>query len=527
MSLRSRLPRPARGHVGLAVLSGLVSALAFPPLPLWALAFVGPVPLLLALRSLAGRRGDPPRGGLGQALVLGYVAGLAYFLGTMWWIAFVRSPFVTIPWLLPVSMVAAVLYVGLFWALLAGLVYAAFRWLRIPPEIAAPALWVASDYLRSLSEMAFPWSYLGSALAASLPLLQMASLLGVWTLTAHAVLTSVLFLRMVELRAGWRRRGAGAWALLLLLGPYFWGLAILGRPSPRGELYVGAVQPNVDMFTKWSAETRDQTYDLLVARSREVERERPDLLVWPETALPCYPSADAACARWISGVALEAGTYLLFGHPDRADAEDGGRTYRNAVTLADPRGRFLASYAKRHLVPFSERLPWEDRIPGLDRVELGQADFSPGNDWTIFEVGGKRRFGAVVCYEITFPAACRELVRRGAQFLVNVTNDAWFGKTSAPYQHAQMAQVRAVETRVWVVRSANTGVSLFADPRGRVVQSLPLGTAGGLLQEIAMREETSLYLRVGDVLPRACLGFAAAVAALAAVRARREKRARA
>jgi apolipoprotein N-acyltransferase len=518
----------SRGSILLAVLAGALCALAFPPLPLYAVVFVGPLPLLLVIRRMAGGRGAPPAGSARHAALLAYVAGVAFFGGTLYWIANVRSNTVSIPWLMAVSMVASVLYVAAYWAVFGALLHVALRRLRLPLWVAAPPLWVACEYLRSLSELGFPWSYLGTALAGSIPLLQTASLLGVWGMSFHAVLVSAVLHRVAVTRGGWRRRATALAALLLLLVPWFWGRSVAERDLGEPDLYVGVAQPNVDTRVKWERGRRSVSFDALMEVSESLAAASPDLVVWPETSVPCYPSADPGCLGWIRLAARDLGTYLLAGYPELAGVtERGVQRYHNRVGLYDPNGERQGRYAKRRLVPFSEAMPYEDVIPGFDRIELGQSDFTPGPWRTVFDMGG-RRFGVLICYEIIFPGQCRDLVRRGAGFLVNVTNDAWFGRTSAPYQHAQMAQVRAAETRVWVVRSANTGISLFADPHGRIVQHLPLDEAGGLLQEIRSRPEgETLYLKVGDILPRVCLALAGLVAGAGLAGAARDRRRRA
>jgi apolipoprotein N-acyltransferase len=225
------------------------------------------------------------------------------------------------------------------------------------------------------------------------------------------------------------------------------------------------------------------------------ESPTADMVVWPETAVPFHIKYQPAAFDEIGRLAAWKDVYLLFGVPDfERRGED--ISFFNSALLLGPEGTLHGEYRKIHLVPFGEMIPFEDRLSWLKRIDLGEGDFSPGKAYTVFEIDGSR-FGVAICFESIYPELVRELVRRGANFVVNITNDEWFGASLGPYQHAQMAVMRAVEFRVGLARCANTGISMFVDPYGRILSRTELFKRRILTDGVAVGGRGTVYARIG------------------------------
>lgn len=249
-----------------------------------------------------------------------------------------------------------------------------------------------------------------------------------------------------------------------------------------------------------------KTLDIYRELTREAARQRPELVVWPEAAVPFLLQADPRRAQ-IEALAREVGASLLVGAPDVQAGQP-----RNSAFLIGPNGRLLGRYDKRHLVPFGEYVPLSRLLFFVDPLAGGAiGQFSPGREATVFATPSGR-FGVVICYEAIFPEEVRDLFRGGADFLVNIINDAWFGRSAAPVQHLAMAAFRAVENRAFLIRAANTGISAIVAPDGRIVQASELFTTAVLAGTITPCAGVSLYTRYGDLFAWGTVGIALAVA---------------
>jgi apolipoprotein N-acyltransferase len=245
--------------------------------------------------------------------------------------------------------------------------------------------------------------------------------------------------------------------------------------------------------------------------TREAARSRPALIAWPETAAAIYLRGDPELASRLTALSAELDTPLLIGSVDRQDRPPG--KFLNSAFLLTRQG-ITAKYDKMHLVPFGEYVPLGWLIGFVRSWAEFISDFAAGKTETIFPLTGAP-FGTVICYEVIFPELFREFVAGGARFMVNITNDAWFGETSGPWQHLGMLPLRAVEHRVSIARAANTGVSAFVEPSGRITASLPLFERGTLHHRVTLRARSTLYTRLGDWLAYGCLALVAAVFGLA------------
>lgn len=498
-------PEMSRGlRFALAAASGILCMAAFPPWDVGPVAFVGLAPLFLALE------GAPPR----QAAWLGYTSGLCFYLGTIWWVINTMTTYGRMP--LPLSLVALVLLCGI----LAGYT-AAFTWLLsagrhrlrlsrgIVPPVAA-GVWTALEFLRTYLFSGFPWALFGYSQYQQPTIRLLASAFGVYGISALLILVNGT-VADVLVRA-WRppdkeRRWQGAWlpvglTCLALIGTMGYARGIWRDPTGGPSVRVALLQGNIDQSLKWERSYQTATLDRYERLARRVVEEQPALIVWPETALPFFlrrePELGPRVQRFIAG----AGVPTLTGSPDLA--ED-GLLYNTAFFLGGD-GEIRGRYSKRHLVPFGEYVPLQTIFFFLDKLVVGIGDFGRGRAATVFSLDGVR-FSVMICYEVIFPGEVRDFVQGGAALLVNITNDAWFGRSGAPYQHLAMAAMRAVEHGTYLVRAANTGVSAVIAPTGDILAQTELFTEAVLLGTIRPRQGQTLYTRYGDILGWLCLVF--------------------
>jgi len=513
------LDQPRAGRLALAVGSGLLLAVAFPPWDVGGLAFAALVPLFLALE------GSRP----GQAAWLGYASGLSFYLATIWWVINTMTTYGRMP--LPLSILALLLLGGVlaaYTAAFAWLLAAGRGWLRMPralEPLCAAGLWVALEWLRGYLFSGFPWALLGYTQYRQPTVRLLAAAVGVYGISALLVLVNGTLAGLFYLLVA-SGEGRGRWraAILPVTVTVLAGLATVGYarglwrdPTGGAPIRVGLLQGNIDQSLKWEPSYQMATLDIYERLARRVAAGKPALIVWPETAVPFLLLRQPDLAAPVFGLARETGIPMLVGSPDVTEDR---RSY-NAAFLVGGDGRILGRYDKRHLVPFGEYVPLRRLFFFLDKLVVGIGDFGRGRTATVFSLDGAR-FSVMICYEVIFPAEVREFVRDGAQFLVNITNDAWFGRSGAPYQHLAMAAMRAVENGTYLVRAANTGASAVIAPDGEILEQTGIFTEAALLGTIRPRMGETPYTRYGDVLAWMALAFLGAYV-LALVWARRRR----
>lgn len=486
-----------------AALSGALLSLAYPPFGIGVLGCVGLVPLWYLCQDVLP----------GEALRRGLVWGAAFHAATVIWIF----------WATAVGGALAFVYliacVGVFSVLLSlGCRRWGRRWVYF-----APVLWFAWEYLRSIGVLGFPWLNLAHTMTYASLWIQMADLGGAHGVSLWATICNGLVYWTIE---SWRNRSSLKMAVCLLVvwgawpGLYgAWRLAHL--PPVNGTISIGVVQGNIDAGQRWSQEFKEVNYHRQARLSLELKEEEPALVVWSESAAISYLRYDKLYRTRFRQLADSLESPIFTGALDfESNAAAKGHSY-NAAFLIRPGDAPLERYAKRQLVPFGEHNPLEYRFPILQKLDFGQANFSPGPDTTVFEIPGLRlpgqgvrhaRFGALICFESIFPELTRAYRDKKIDFLVIITNDGWYGRFSAAYQHAQAAVYRAVETRRPIARCANTGVSFFIDFAGRVVKPSPIYEEWASVAQLETSDAETVYSRYGDVLPPwivgiACLGL--------------------
>jgi apolipoprotein N-acyltransferase len=496
-----------------SVLSGALVTLCFPTVSLGPVSFLGLAPLFVAvLRHRPGRR---------DAFRAGFLMGATWFVGMLWWIVkLIPSADVTIPWLMTPALILLVLYLSLYPAFHLLVLSALTRW-RLPAFIvAAPATWALFEVVRSRGELAFPWGLLGYTLSDHPSLLQTADVWGVYGLSFVIVLVSALIAGVVVAKGPQGRALCGVLACAIIAGIHLYGDAKLERVRAlKGEpLRVAIAQPNIDLAIKWKPEFRDSSFAQIDRQTIVADRENADFVVFPETCAPMFIENSPGHRSRLLGLARWLDLPIFVGFLDhRYDGPNRSLNIYNSAGVFRTDGT-VEKYDKRHLLPFGEALPLATRWRWLRKIEFGQANFQPGPPRAPLDAGTVR-FTPLICFESVFPELCREGVRAGTELFVNITNDGWFGDTPGPYQHAQMCIARAVEFRRYLVRSANSGVSMVVTPAGEVGGIIDLYQADVLSTDIARLSGTTLYARAGDLpLVAACALILGALAALASRR---------
>jgi apolipoprotein N-acyltransferase len=492
----------ARVRVPLLVAAGVLGALAFPRTDWWLFAWVSLAPVLCCAVA------RPPR----AALADGWLGGTVFFVVLLRWLDHTFFAYSAIPWplgWLPIIALAA--YCGLY----TGAVAAAVSWLspamgRGGALATAPVLWVAGEWIRGHLMGGFPWGLAGYSQHEVLPVIQVAEFGGVYAVSFLVLSVNAALAALAAL--GPRRAlPGGLAAAVLLAGSVGYGVTAV-RSADRSEaegatVNVAVIQPSIEQTVKWDPEHQAEVMAIHEGLTREAARFHPALIAWPETAAAIFLRADPPLLGRLTALSAALGTPLLIGSVDRQDGPSG--KFLNSAFLLTGQG-IRAKYDKIHLVPFGEYVPLGWLIGFVRSWAEFISDFAAGENETIFPLPGAP-FGTVICYEVIFPEVFRGFVMNGARFMVNITNDAWFGRTSGPWQHLGMLPLRAVEHRVGIARAANTGVSAFVAPSGRVSPILPLFARGVLDHAVALRARTTLYTRFGDWVAYGCLALAAVV----------------
>ncbi len=510
-----------RHSIILALLSGVLLTLPFLFFFLGPLAWIALVPLLAAVSGRTFREG----------FLLGLAAGAVWAYGSLYWLHLVTFP----------GYLVLGLYLALYPALWSG--WTAGISARRPGWLwwAAPAGWTALEYLRTYLFTGFPWNLLGTSQVRHLPLIQISDLTGVYgvgfllVLVNTAIASGAVFLyrRRRDPTAAAPRPAGIIPAVILLTGALLYGREAersIAAAPPAEPLAVTLIQGSIRQELKWAPGLAPDHFRTHLDLSRRALARGSDLVIWPESALPYYLEEQPEIRRLLQELADRGEAYFLIG----GDYRDGTGSYNSAYLLG-PGGAALSRYDKAHLVPFGEYTPLKSIFPFLGRVVPWEEDFSPGRDYPAFplaELPNRRppapRIGVLICYEDIFPSASRKLALRGADLLVNITNDAWFGRTPAPFQHSAASVFRAVENRIYLARAANTGYSCVIDPRGKIVgevadrQGRRLFVPGWTTVEIYPRSRSSFYRRHGDIFSWLCV-LGAIFSTLAALPGRRQR----
>jgi apolipoprotein N-acyltransferase len=471
------------------------------------------VPLLVALGSPTTTRGGSASGWASahRALRYGLVAGIVWFIGTLYWLTDVMVTYGGLS--TPLAAFAAFLliaYLALFPA--AAIAVTARACSRFGAEglLVAPAAWVAGEYLRGHLLTGFPWVPLGNSQIDVASVAQAASVVGIYGLSGLVALPAAVAVY------AWHRQGRArtvvvAGAAIVLAGTAWWGHQRLADGSllrAGASVRVGLVQGNVEQGQKWNPALASEIFSRYLDLSRDAVRRGARLVLWPESSTPFMFEESPALADAIRALARESQTTMLIGS-DQVERDTPPRYY-NSAFLIRPDGTVADTYRKTHLVPFGEYVPFQKIFSFASPLVEAAGAFSEGTRITVFPIAGGS-ISTAICYEVVFPELARGAVLGGSRLLSTITNDAWYGRTSAPWQHFDQARMRAIEQGRFLVRAANTGISGIVDPYGRVVQRSAIFEPAVVVGEVRLLEGLTAYARMGDALAYACLLLCALV----------------
>ena len=493
-------------RAAIAVVAGALSSLAMAPFNAWPVLFLTfPVAVWLIDGAGAGRlRGVP------AAAMAGWWFGLGYFVPGLYWIGYAfLVDASTFAWLLPVAILGLPAYLALFTAL--GFALARLIWTRDASRvIALAASLTMGEWLRGHVLTGFPWNAFGYALTEPLALAQTASLIGLWGLTFLAI---AIFASPAMLIDG-TSRGRKPWiapviAVVVLVAMGVFGAIRLNLQPTRtvANVKLRIMQPNLQQDVRFNYSAKAEVMQKYLTLSDRASGPQStgvrdvNILIWPESAFPFFLTREADAMAQIADL-LPKGTVLITGSVRAPEVPPGAHITRayNSIYVIDHDGSVLSVYDKLHLVPFGEFLPFQDWMEkiGLEQLTKVQGGFIPGTRRRTMDIPHAPRALPLICYEAIFPGDVAERDDRPG-WIVNLTNDGWFGISTGPYQHLQQARLRAIEQGLPVVRAANTGISAVIDPLGRIVTQLGLGLEGVLDAALPSAIPPTIYTRVGDI----------------------------
>ncbi|MCF8078865.1 MAG: apolipoprotein N-acyltransferase [Desulfobacterales bacterium] len=510
-------------RMGGAAVSGLLLTAAFPKVGFDFIAWVALVPLLAAIDGTRWK----------AAFRVGFAFGLVHYLSLVYWVVGTMQTYGHLPLVLafPILFLFAA-YLALYPALFS----VAMARISMKPALIWPAtavFWTAQEFLRARLFTGFPWELLGYSQFERVELIQIADVAGVYGVTFLVALANGALYSLWQAAAGGgpdpkaaRRRAAAALtvAAVAVGAGWLYGSirieAVDASTASADAARITLIQGNIAQEIKWDRNFQFQTTGKYAALSVSAAGQEPDLVVWPETAAPFYFPFHAELTRIVlDAVEKTGGADFLIGSPSYREKQ-GRLFYYNSAYLVSSDGAIQDRYDKVHLVPFGEYVPFKRYLPFLGKIVEHVGDFDAGPMGKVL-AWKTHRLGVLICYESIFPALARAQASAGADLLVNITNDAWYGRSSAPFQHFSMAVFRAVENRRSLARAANTGISGFIDPAGRVTEASALFTDAVMTRTVPLLGEAALYTRFGDVFAYLCLAAAALLLLVAGRRAKR------
>jgi apolipoprotein N-acyltransferase len=480
----------------LSILSGVMLTMAFPPgKPDW-IIWVSIIPLLKSIENE----------NMSTAFRLGIITGLTHYITLLYWITNVLSTYGGLNIIFSISLLVLLclylsVYTGIFAMIVSKLDRSPFMVITIA------GIWVALEYLRTFLFTGFPWCLLGHSQYGHLSLIQIADMSGVYGISFLIVCVNVTGFLLFPKKDPELNPKKPIIVGLILSSILISGTIMYGNyrlkehddtSKKENNIVVAIVQGNIDQSIKWERGFQRETIEKYMSLTRPCFKWRPKIIVWPETAIPFFFNKDKPESKQLYKIPMESGANFIFGCP-AYKRENGKTEYFNRVIYISPEGKIEGQYDKNHLVPFGEYVPLKKLLPFVYRLVPSAGDFSSGNKIIPLQLPGLPS-GVLICYEIIFPDISREHVMKGAKILINLTNDAWFGFSSAPYQHLYMSLFRAIENRRPIIRAANTGFSAFIDPCGRILKRGELFTEEILIGRIIPADNPiTFYTRYGDI----------------------------
>lgn len=477
-----------------SILSGLILTASFPPGKLEWMVWFAIIPLLISIEGKS--RFD--------AFRIGILTGIVHYLTLIFWLVFVMNYYGGLN--LPTGIGILILfsfYLALFPGLF-SLIVSSVHGTRFS-ILFTSGIWVALEYLRAKLFSGFPWCLLGYSQFKNLNLIQVSDLVGVYGISFLIISANVLIYLILLNRNLFKKnrflKYETAIIFILFLMTMAYGYKQLSgskRQDSKETVNVAIVQGNIDQAVKWDPVFKEKTLNIYKNLSEDAYDFNPHLIVWPETSVPLYFQEGGKMTHRVRDIAKKSRASLIFGSPAYS-REKGLIKYYNRAYEISPEGIITGYYDKVHLVPFGEYVPFQKYLPFVSRLAQAAGDFVSGNEIQPLNSRGISS-GILICFEVIFPELARIQTKNGADIIVNLTNDAWFGMTSAPYQHLGMVVFRAVENKRPLVRSANTGFSAFISPMGEISRISDLFMPKVLKQEVILDSSyLTFYTRYGDI----------------------------
>ena len=507
-------PEPGSSALILALASGILLALSFPRYGHPLFAWIALAPLIVSLfaprqaqGALSQSKGEVYRGRpqfrSDRAFLLGLVTGAGYFGGTVYWTGTVVTQYGGLSW--PVGVFVAALLVA-YLSLFPGLFALCLGWLGerfgIRAIVLAPAIWVTTELARTYFWSGFPWVLLGYSQTTVLPIAQLASVIGVFGVSAlvAAVGTAVAYVAL--------SRSAESIPTLACVSGVVLGIALWGDRrlddnvlvDQGRRVRVALVQGNIPQDQKWDDAQAGNILNTYLSMTDEAARRGAQLVIWPESSTPFPFQDDRIGGERIRSLVRKTGIELLLGSDQIVPSS---KSYYNAAFLVQKDGSVAGVYQKMHLVPFGEFVPLQRLLFFVGPLVEAAGAFTPGAEMVVLP-SSHGLISTAICYEIVFPGLVRESIVRGSQLLTTITNDAWYGHSSAPYQHFVQASMRAIEQGRYLARAANTGISGIVDPYGRVLQQSGIFERTVIVGDVRLLQAATIYGRIGDLFAYIC-----------------------
>ena len=468
----------------LSIGCGIIVGVSYPPLPFGFFSWFGFIPLLIAIKNSRTKM---------ESIKYGYLSGITAHFIILYWIGF-NSGADFFPVFL--SLAAAVFYLALFWSLFSVLFFYLINYNNLFFWF-APFIWIAIEWLRSFGPLAFPWLDLALTQTKYINMIQLIDIAGSSIITLW-----ILFINLFLYYFFYSRNyiyGLCAISLPLLVFVFGYNkINAIDYKQSEKNIDVVVTQPSIDPNEKWKQENRSLTFNIMHNLFDEGISLKPDIIIWPETALPSYLRLSNRDRNPLQKKVNDSQIPLFTGTIDRNTNELGNQQYYNGSILLQPNKK-PEIYHKVKLVPFAEYVPLSEYFPSLNDLNFGQGNFTRGNEYKLFQIGNFS-FSNLICFESSIPNIVRKFVKKGAQFLIIQANDGWLGNTSGPYQHFELAKLRAIENRRSVVRSANTGISGIILPTGRVVNYKSIGERGVFKEKIPLYDSITFFSLHGNLL---------------------------
>lgn len=501
----------------LSISSGLLLIFAFPPFNISGLAFIGLVPLLVVLK-LEER--------LLKSFIFSFLTGITFFGGLLFWISKIRIYQVP-EWMLVIGWILVTLILGIYIGIFGLIVKFFDTKIKFFKVLFPGIVWVSIEFIRSIFPFGgFPWGILGYSQYQNLMLIQIVDITGVFGISflilfVNSTIATIFLqfrvyseIKLQRLKAKeyplqipisryFRIPVALYFCLLMIISCYVYGFIVMQKGLPVGDLKVAIIQSNIGIEQSWNwSTTRNEILHMLTRLTKQAGIHRPSLTIWTETAILDSPQHSAFLRNIIFSLAKDMHTHLLVGAP-YIEFEKGNTRYYNSAFLFSDTGEIIDRYDKIYLVPCGEMLPLEDVLPTLRKLIPQAGYYSPGKKLTVFQKPA--RFNVLICFEGIFGDLTRRFVKNGAEFIINITNDAWSRVPASYYQHFTMGIFRAIENKVYLLRAGNTGISAIITPYGNIKEILNIGEEGVIISEISPMNKKTFYTKYGDIFAHSCL----------------------